>query len=241
MARGHTGEGASVQDARLRSKSASVTPATINGINRFKMKSVRRWSEKRLGTLRHELRVARLASSLFELTRPFHELTSEHHRLLRLASILHDVGRCRGERNHARRGAAMLLRDRHLPLTPPERRILAYLTRYHRGPVPSVGDDGILIRGDGRAHAWRLLALLRVADALDCRSLPAPGVTFQLRADVLRTTCVLPDGVSTDRARDAFDKRKKFKLAERALGLRVSVKIKRPVEEKLSDSGAAIR
>jgi len=199
----------------------------IGGIAMFKLRSLQHWTEGHLHTLAHEKRVARVALELFDLLIVTHGLGVEHRRLLRMGAVVHDVGRCRGENNHAARGATMILQDRSLPLTPPERRLVAYLTQYHRGAVPALGEDGILVRGDGRAAALRMLALLRVADALDCRSLPSPAVRLRLRADRLCVECEVPDGVSVGKARRAFDKPKKFRLAEQLLNCRVLVKLRR--------------
>ena len=197
------------------------------GIRTFKLHRLQTWVDSHLGSIVHEKRVARLALELFDLTRAQHGLTLEHRRILRMACLVHDVGRCKGDKNHEIRGAEMLLRDRALPLTPPERRVVAYLTRYHRGDVPDLGDDEILSRGDGRAASLRLLALLCAADALDCRSLPSPDLQLALHGDQLHIRCTVGSDVSITRARRAYLREKKFRLVERVLGCRVSIKLRR--------------
>src|SRR5687768_4927228 len=111
--------------------------------------AVERWVARHLnGTVRHERRVAAIASQLFDLTRNLHGLSLAERRLLRLGALVHDVGRCVSKQDHPAEGACMLLDDTTLPLTPVERRALAYLTQYHRGQVPTARGDAILRRGD---------------------------------------------------------------------------------------------
>src|SRR5687768_3720081 len=136
-----------------------------------KHRALQRWAQRRLGTLEHERRVADIAATLFTLTSPRHVLDAAQRRLLAMAATVHDVGRVDGEDGHEIAGAKMLLRDESLPLTGTERRALAYLTRYHRGPVPDAGCDRILNESDDHDGLRVTLALLRAADALDSRSL----------------------------------------------------------------------
>src|SRR4051794_11717300 len=90
--------------------------------------AVRDWVRRRLGSVAHELRVARVAKMIFSLTRQWHGLGATECRLLGLGALAHDVGRCMGEKRHARNGAEMVLADRWLPLGEVERRRVAYLT-----------------------------------------------------------------------------------------------------------------
>jgi exopolyphosphatase/pppGpp-phosphohydrolase len=132
--------------------------------------AVRQWVRRQLGDIDHEQRVARHARTLFGITQPWHGLDADAGRLLQLAAMLHDVGRVWGERKHARRGAVMVLESGSLPLSPRQRRRLAFLTRYHRGKVPLAGTEKMLDRDVDDAFAMRvLLGILRVADALDSR------------------------------------------------------------------------
>lgn len=181
------------------------------------------WTRRRLARIDHERRVADLASRLFDLTADRHLLLPWHRRLLRLGAIVHDVGRCVDDQAHPFEGERMLDEDTWLPLSPRERRALRYFTRYHRGAVPKLGYDGILRPGDGRKAMRRLLALLRAADALDCRALPRPLVRIARRGSRLRVEVALEE--STARARRTFNRRKKFRLVERLLDLRVEVQI----------------
>src|SRR3954449_479784 len=99
----------------------------------------------------HERRVAGIATRLFDLLLPLHSLGAAERRLLRVAALLHDCGRVAvGADGHNVHGATIVGEDRQLPLTASRRRAVASLVRYHCGRVPRLGDDEVLLPGDGR-------------------------------------------------------------------------------------------
>ena len=194
--------------------------------------AVQRWVARRLGGVRHEQQVASIAASLFDLTLSLHRLTLADRRVLRLAALVHDVGRVVSKPEHPAEGAWMILGDRTMPLCPAERRALAYLTCYHRDAVPPPGKDAILHATDDHDGLLRLLALLRSADALDSRSLEPARLVFALmpagRASgggptLLRATCYLQ--ADCPKSHKVYRRRKKFRLLEELLGVRVEVDI----------------
>lgn len=205
-------------------------PNAAAQIRPAQLAAVQRWVRRRLGRVDHELRVAEIAATVFDLTAPLHGLErGADARLLRLASMVHDVGRSVDDAEHPAVGAAMLLKDESLPLSAAERRALAYLTLYHRGAVPAAGDDDVLHREDDHARLLKLLALLRCADGLDSRSLESPRLVFALlggageQSPRLRVTCYLQS--DTDKLRRVYQRRKKFRLLEQTLGCRVEVEV----------------
>src|SRR5258706_8690333 len=102
-----------------------------------------------LGGSRHERRVAAIAGKLFDLLHDQHGMSQKYRHLLAVAALLHDAAKVYGSELHELRGAQMMLEDRSLPLSPRERRGIAYLIRYHRGAVPeSLEDQSILLAGD---------------------------------------------------------------------------------------------
>jgi exopolyphosphatase/pppGpp-phosphohydrolase len=189
-----------------------------------KEKAARRWAQRRLGRIDHERRVAAIATKLFQLTQPMHELSAAHHRLLRLSAYVHDVGRQIDARRHPAIGAQMILEDTTLPISVQDRRRLAYLTRYHRGAVPQVAFDDILQSGDGRKAMRRVLALLRAADTLDNRNLTPPRIVMVMKGRKLSVTCFIAE--DCNKSRRAFRKRKKFRLLEELLDCQIEVQIK---------------
>jgi exopolyphosphatase/pppGpp-phosphohydrolase len=220
-------------DARDRADGGVPGPASL------KHRAVERWVARHLGAVDHEQRVAQIASTLFNLTWPLHRLAVADLKLLRLAAAVHDVGRSVDDANHPAEGAKMLLDDQHLPLSATERRLLAYLTLHHRGKVPAAGKDDVLARGDDAGRMLNVLALLRAADALDNRILQSPRLVFALvgvgpttpgrsapKADSepeLRITCYLD--TDCDKARKAYQRRKKFRLLEERFGCAVEIEI----------------
>jgi exopolyphosphatase/guanosine-5'-triphosphate,3'-diphosphate pyrophosphatase len=185
------------------------------------IQALRSWVTDHLETVRHERRVSTIARRLVEATLPLHNLEPRDRRLLRMAALVHDVGRHVSEKDHPMIGAEMLLEDESLPLKNRQRRALAYLTLYHRGEVPEAGEDVILRRSDDANRMLLILAFLRAADGLDCRSLPSPKVQIVRRGRRLQIVCRLPE--DSPKARRVFARRKKFRLLEQILGCRVSV------------------
>jgi exopolyphosphatase/guanosine-5'-triphosphate,3'-diphosphate pyrophosphatase len=186
---------------------------------------LRHWVKDHLGQTRHERRVVRIATRLFDLTADLHGLGKCDRRLLKLAALVHDVGRCRGARRHHVHGERMLRKDRDLPLSRSERNALRYLTLYHRGPVPALGEDGILHPGDGRKRLRILLAILRAADTLDNRRRGAPtALALQLRGRrQLLVRCHVAGDVAE--AGRAYVRPKKFRLLAQTLALRTQVHV----------------
>ena len=199
---------------------------------------IEKWVHRHLGRVDHERRVAEIAATVFDLTKPLHDLSAADARLLRLAAFVHDVGRSVDDAEHPRHGAAMVLADESLPLPDSQRRALAYLTLYHRGPVPAAGDDDVLHPEDDHPRLRRVLALLRCADALDSRSRETPRLAFALVADgrrrgcpVLRITCYLQS--RDEKVRRVYKRRKKFRLLEETMGCRVDVEVARAEKMRL--------
>jgi exopolyphosphatase/pppGpp-phosphohydrolase len=187
------------------------------------LRAVAQWTAEHLDSLEHERRVARVASTLFDLTQPHHGLRFFHRHILRAAALVHDVGRSIDKPNHPFAGARMILRDRSLRVGEGDRRALAYLTLYHRDSVPAAGDESILRAEDDAESLRRLLAILRAADALDSRSLESPRLVFGLKKKRLHVNCYLED--LTPKARRIYQRRKKFRLMEEELGVRVEVDV----------------
>jgi exopolyphosphatase/pppGpp-phosphohydrolase len=193
---------------------------------------LKRWVISKLGKVDHERRVARIAMALVAVSAPLHAFSPRHRRLLRLGALVHDVGRGKTRRNHARIGAKMILASDAVPLRKSQRRALAYLTLYHRGEVPPLADAAILKKSDDREGLRMVLAFLRTADALDGRSLNPPRLTFSLHRRRLRVDCRLDSDCA--KSRRVFSRRKKFRLLEELLGCRVEVNIRVPAYEMVA-------
>ncbi|HEX8322825.1 MAG TPA: HD domain-containing protein [Tepidisphaeraceae bacterium] len=180
-----------------------------------------RWARRKLGTAGHERRVLAVASKLFDLTRSSLHLAEPDHELLRLAALVHDIGRCVSEKDHPARGAMMIEQTTALELSAAQRRRLAFLTRYHRGAVPPAHRELHLGPTDPRRNLRAVLALLRAADALDHRRQPATRLVLSMVDRRLSVRCVIDGDVPN--ARRVYTRRKKYRLLESFLGHPVRV------------------
>jgi exopolyphosphatase/guanosine-5'-triphosphate,3'-diphosphate pyrophosphatase len=181
------------------------------------------------GISRHERRVAVIAVKLFDLLAAQHELGRKYRHLLHVAALVHDAGRVFGAKGHEHSGAAMVLADRLLPLTLPQRRAIAYLVRYHRGTIPSeIGEQQILLSCDPHEKLRLVLGFLRAADGLDSRRLRARAIVIKRKSRKLRITCLVADKVA--KARRRLGGANKLELLEREMGLRVRLRIKRAAQ-----------
>jgi hypothetical protein len=169
----------------------------------------------------HERRVTQIALRLFDLLSPLHQLNDSYREILRVASLLHDAGRCFGAADHHITGAQMVADT--LEGSAWKRRCVAYLVRYHRGQVPPVATSEFLLAGDGRKKIKTLLGMLRAADGLDSRRVSADAIIAKRRGRKLRISCLVNNKI--DDARACFQRRRKFKLLAKMVKLRVMVRV----------------
>jgi exopolyphosphatase/pppGpp-phosphohydrolase len=183
-----------------------------------------RWVQRKLGACEHERRVLAIASKLFDLTRPILGLGLSECRILRLAALTHDIGRYVSEADHHIEGAKLLLETTALELSPMDRRALAFCARYHRGSVPAPMEEKHLRPLDARRPLRMVLALLRVADALDSRVTASPRLMFSMDRNRLSVRCFVDQEDLRD-ARRVYRRRKKFELLESFLGSDIHVTV----------------
>lgn len=117
---------------------------------------------------KHTNQVARLALAIFDELKGLHGLGGKHRCSLEYAALLHDIGWKEGGKGHNKTSRQLILDASGLPFARRERRIIACVARYHRGPLPARRHRtyGKLLVRDQRVVRV-LAAILRVADGLD--------------------------------------------------------------------------
>jgi exopolyphosphatase/guanosine-5'-triphosphate,3'-diphosphate pyrophosphatase len=116
----------------------------------------------------HANQVEKLSLKLFDGLKSKHRLGSRERLLLQLSSVLHDVGKFIQLKNHSEH-SANIIRGTELPgLTKRETDIVASVAEYHSKHF-LLSEDVEMMKMDQRDRLIiaKLLALLRLADALD--------------------------------------------------------------------------
>ena len=118
--------------------------------------------------LEHGERVAAIAEVLFQDLAELHKLEDVWGRRLLLAARFHDIGLAGGRKGHHKRSMRLIEED--LGSMPDEDRpYVALLARYHRKARPSRRHPRFAeLKRRDREALRKTVALLRIADALDC-------------------------------------------------------------------------
>jgi exopolyphosphatase/guanosine-5'-triphosphate,3'-diphosphate pyrophosphatase len=137
----------------------------------------------------HAVQVARLSLVLYDRLAHVHRLEPPARRVLEAAALLHDVGHAVSPQAHHKH-TYYLVSNADVPgFSERERQLVALVARYHRRSVPARGRRDLEeLTASEMGMVRRLVAMLRVADALD-RSHQQPVRT--LRVDLRRKTVAL--------------------------------------------------
>ncbi|MFO0585629.1 MAG: Ppx/GppA phosphatase family protein [Anaeromyxobacter sp.] len=116
----------------------------------------------------HARQTARLSLALFDQLAGVHRLPASARSLLEPAALLHDVGHAVSPSRHHKHTFYIVQNADLAGFTERERLLLALVARYHRRSTPERGREDLeLLTGPELVTVRRLVALLRVADALD--------------------------------------------------------------------------
>jgi len=116
----------------------------------------------------HPRNVARLAVALFDGMRDLHGLGADERRLIWCAGLLHDVGYAIDWRGHNKHSLRVIMDTETPALSPRDKRVVACVSRYHRGGSPKATHAVYAELTDPQQGLVRkLAAILRVADGLD--------------------------------------------------------------------------
>jgi len=138
-------------------------------------------------SMKHAKIVAELAVRLFDELQSEHGLGPRYRLLLRVAGLLHEVGRFVSSQAHHKHSYYLINNSELFGLNRGDINLLAHVARYHRrsGPKPSHIDYMSLPR-ESRVIVSKLAALLRVADAMARGQIKRKeGLLFQRRGDEL--------------------------------------------------------
>jgi len=175
-----------------------------------------RWNED------HGVKVARLATQLFDATRCFHHMGEDQRDLLELGGLLHDIGEMVSADGHERHGAYVVENASLRGFQPREVAVLACLVRFHRrgAPKPSFPAYASLSRAE-RLRVTHLVALLQVADGLDrSHGGPLEAVDVRLGSGTLELYVDSAAGVDVER----WCLRRKRELFEKTFGRRLELR-----------------
>ena len=116
----------------------------------------------------HAVQVAKLSLKLFDKLQPLHRMGNSERIWLRVASLLHDVGKSVSGEYHNKASRDIIVNDANLPFRKRVRKMIGLVARYHKGALPS--DSHKYYRGlkdDEKQCVKVLAAILRLADGLD--------------------------------------------------------------------------
>jgi exopolyphosphatase/guanosine-5'-triphosphate,3'-diphosphate pyrophosphatase len=116
----------------------------------------------------HAMHVAKLSLRLFDAFQPLHQMGNTERIWLRIASLLHDVGKSVSGAFHHKASRDTIVRQADLPFRKRVRKMIGLVARYHRGGLPE--DTHKYYRrldDESKQCVRKLAALLRLADALD--------------------------------------------------------------------------
>lgn len=116
----------------------------------------------------HAKDVEEKALAIFESLQKLHGLGPRQKFLLQLASRLHDIGKFININYHYIYSYELIMASELLGLSQEELQIVAYIAKYHSDILPSqFQEDFYGMRKRNRSIVFKLVAILRIADALD--------------------------------------------------------------------------
>jgi exopolyphosphatase/guanosine-5'-triphosphate,3'-diphosphate pyrophosphatase len=169
---------------------------------------------------RHAKQVAKLSLKLFDKLQPLHRMGNSERIWLRVASLLHDVGKSVSGEFHNKASRDIIINEANLPFRKRVRKMIGLVARYHKGALPD--DSHKYYRGledDEKQCVKVLAAILRLADGLDAGH---EGLVTDLACEVQKKRIVLyilgEDGIDLNKAV------KKADLFEQVFGYEVEIR-----------------
>jgi len=170
---------------------------------------------------RHARQVSRLALELFDQLADLHRLPASARGLLEASALLHDVGHAVSPQRHHKHSFYLVANADVAGFSDQERQLVALVARYHRRTPPEPGRPDLQELAPGQLKLLRrLVALLRVADALD-RSHSQPVKALRASVPNRRVRLVARARASLDL--ELWDVAREAAFFRAALGRRLEV------------------
>jgi exopolyphosphatase/guanosine-5'-triphosphate,3'-diphosphate pyrophosphatase len=168
----------------------------------------------------HAVQVTKLSLKLFDKLQPLHRMGNSERIWLRVASLLHDVGKSVSGEYHNKASRDIIVNEANLPFRKRVRKMIGLVARYHKGTMPKDTHKYYKRMNEDDRRCVRMLAgMLRLADGLDAGH---KELVTDLACDVGRKRIVLyilgDDGVDLNKAV------KKADLFEEVFGFEVEVR-----------------
>lgn len=117
---------------------------------------------------KHARKLETFSLVLFESMKKIHGLTLRSSYLLRMAAILHEIGKFVNLRNHNQYSYELIMGTDIFGLSEEEKQIVANIAYYHYKGTPSDDDDDFRKLAEGQKRSiYKLVAIFRLARALD--------------------------------------------------------------------------
>ncbi len=176
---------------------------------------------------RHALHVANIADAIFQGTRKLHRLGEKSRAILKVASLLHDIGDFINPQSHHKHTQYIIQNSDLMGPSPQTRTQIALVARYHRRATPSPRHAAYRgLSADERDRVKTLAAVLRVADALDRSHL---GKLRVVSVKPKRSAVVIETTTEQDVSLELWTVERKSDLFRDVFGCDVRVKTIAPV------------
>jgi len=156
-----------MREGMLESRVAALEESEESG-GSLRQASVLSLAQRTDCDLKHGMHVAKLASRIFDQTKPLHALEPQMTGLLESAAVLHEAGLHVSDRAHHKHSYYLI---RHADLrgfTEEEILIIANVARYYRKALPEIAHANFSeLTPTQRQDVEKLAAILRIAEALD--------------------------------------------------------------------------
>jgi exopolyphosphatase/guanosine-5'-triphosphate,3'-diphosphate pyrophosphatase len=137
----------------------------------------------------HATQVAKLSLRLFDELQPLHQMGNSERIWLRIASLLHDVGKGVSGAFHHKASRDIIVKQANLPFRKRVRKMIGLVARYHRGAWPRDSHKYYSrLDEDSRQCVRKLAAILRLADGLDAKH---DGVVIDFACGIHKKRIVL--------------------------------------------------